>query len=281
MPENEKIPSDEKLLIIPLGDESKKITQVISNDTARQIIGLLADAPLSASDIAERLQTPLTTITYNLENLESVGLIKVERIKYSEKGRKIKIYGPVKKLIVIAPEKTDRNSIADLIRKYLGVILSAVLASSVIEFFMQGGSRKYIASESFANKMVSQPLAQEVSTPASNVTPVADVINKSAEAFRGMALNVTPVPAPDEAMPAALVSTPAATVPPPQIAGFTNATAAPLTTPSFSEVEAAGKAPGFFANVPDTIFAHPGLIFLLGCLFIIAVVMILEYRRNK
>jgi predicted transcriptional regulator len=279
MAENEKTPSEEKLLIIPLGDESKKITQVISNDTARQIIGLLADAPLSASDIAERLQNPLTTITYNLENLESVGLIKVEKIKYSEKGRKIKIYGPVKKLIVIAPEKTDRNTIADLIRKYMGVILSAFLASSVIEFFTQGGSRKYIASESFANKMTSAPLTSEVSSPASNVTPVADIMNKSAEAFRGMALNTTPVPTQAEAMPAALVSTPAAT--PPQIAGFVNATAPPLATPSISGVEAAGKAPGFFANIQDTILAHPGLIFLLGCLFIIAVVIILDHRRNK
>jgi DNA-binding transcriptional ArsR family regulator len=89
MPENQKDPGDEKLLILPLGEESKKIMQVISNDTARQIIELLADAPLSASDIAERLQAPLTTITYNLENLESVGLVKVERIKYSEKGREV------------------------------------------------------------------------------------------------------------------------------------------------------------------------------------------------
>src|SRR3990170_999353 len=88
MPENESDKGDEKLLILPLGEESKKITQVISNDTARQIIELLADAPLSASDIAERLQTPLTTIVYNLENLQNVGLIKVEKIKYSEKGGK-------------------------------------------------------------------------------------------------------------------------------------------------------------------------------------------------
>ncbi|MDL5502563.1 MAG: winged helix-turn-helix domain-containing protein, partial [Candidatus Methanoperedens sp.] len=76
MPENEKNPGEEKLLILPLGDESKKITQVISNDTARQIIELLADAPLSASDIAQSLHVPLTTVAYNLENLESVGLIK-------------------------------------------------------------------------------------------------------------------------------------------------------------------------------------------------------------
>ncbi len=90
MPENEKNLGDEKLLILPLGEESKKITQVITNDTARQVIELLADAPLSASDIAERLKVPLTTVAYNLENLEDVGLVRVERIKYSEKGREVR-----------------------------------------------------------------------------------------------------------------------------------------------------------------------------------------------
>src|SRR3989337_4339816 len=109
MPENESDKSDEKLLILPLGEESKKITQVISNDTARHIIELLADIPLSASDIAGRLHAPLTTVAYNLENLESVGLIKVDKIKYSEKGREVRIYAPVRKLIILVPEKTDRN----------------------------------------------------------------------------------------------------------------------------------------------------------------------------
>jgi len=124
MPENEAPQGDEKLLILPLGEESKKITQVISNDTARKIIELLADAPLSASDIAERLSTPLTTIVYNLENLESVGLIRVDKIKYSEKGREVKIYAPVRKLIVVVPEKTDRKSITDILKKYVGVVLA-------------------------------------------------------------------------------------------------------------------------------------------------------------
>ncbi len=94
---------------------------------ARRIIEILADAPLSASDIAERLSTPLTTIVYNLENLESVGLIRVDKIKYSEKDREVRIYAPVRKLIVIMPEKTDRKSIADILRKYVGVVLAAVM----------------------------------------------------------------------------------------------------------------------------------------------------------
>ena len=141
MPENEKYTGDEKLIILPLGEESRKMTQVISNDTARQILELLADTPLSASDIAQSLQIPLTTIAYNLENLESVGLIKIDKIKYSEKGREVKIYAPVRKLIVLLPEKTDRKSVGDMLRKYLGVILAAVFASGLIEFFMRSTGR--------------------------------------------------------------------------------------------------------------------------------------------
>src|SRR3972149_11581525 len=144
MTENDTNTGDEKLLILPLGEESKKITQVISNDTARLIIELLADAPLSASDIAGRLQVPLTTIVYNLENLENVGLVKVERIKYSEKGREVKIYAPVRKLIVVVPERTDKKSVADMLRKYMGVLLAAVFASSIVEFFMRSAGKNRV-----------------------------------------------------------------------------------------------------------------------------------------
>lgn len=158
MQENDKDPGDEKLLILPLGEESKKITQVISNDTARQIIELLADAPLSASDIAEHLQAPLTTITYNLENLESVGLVKVERIKYSEKGREVKIYAPVRKLIVVVPEKTDKKSVTDVIRKYLGVILASVLVSSTIEFLARSAKVAQLTGDSFESLPVPAPI---------------------------------------------------------------------------------------------------------------------------
>ncbi len=34
---------DEKVLILPLGEESKKITQTLSNDSARQVLELLTD----------------------------------------------------------------------------------------------------------------------------------------------------------------------------------------------------------------------------------------------
>ncbi|PWB50668.1 MAG: ArsR family transcriptional regulator [Candidatus Methanoperedenaceae archaeon] len=217
MQDNES--GEEKLLILPLGEESKKITQVISNDTARKIIELLADAPLSATDIADRLQAPLTTIAYNLENLESVGLVKVERIKYSEKGREVKIYAPVRKLIVVVPEKTDRKSVTDLIRKYLGVILAAVLASSFIEFFMTRRSEKIIQ----------------------DVSPM-------------------PAGALNETMKSVSSTSPVATPIVPQLPD------APVT---------------IYTNLANTITAHPGLLFLMGCLFMVALLIVMDYHRKR
>lgn len=251
MPENEKDPGDEKLLILPLGEESKKITQVISNDTARQIIALLADTPLSASDIAERLQAPLTTITYNLENLESVGLVKVERVKYSEKGRKVKIYAPVRKVIVVVPEKTDRESVLDILRKYMGVVLAAVLASSVIEFFTKG----------FALRSFSMDLSTAENT--STIMPSHAPVKQDAE--KAIAEEMIKDATVQDAVSSGNF-TPAPTPVPTEIAHTT----------ALAQSES-----GILANIIDTILAHPGLVFLLGCLFVISALVIIDLTRKK
>jgi len=229
-------PGEEKLLILPLGEESKKITQVISNDTARKIIELLADAPLSATDIADRLQAPLTTIAYNLENLEGVGLVKVDKIKYSEKGREVKIYAPVRKLIVVVPEKTDRKSVTDIIRKYLGVILAAVLASSFIEYFMR--SRKEEIIQTYDYSLTETPFPTPA-IPAGSTMP-AGALNETMKSVISPSSVATPI------------------VPPlPE---------APVT---------------IFTNLADIITAHPGLLFLMGCLFMVALLMVMDYRRKR
>lgn len=293
MPENEKDPGDEKLLILPLGEESKKITQVISNDTARQIIELLADTPLSASDIAVHLQAPLTTITYNLENLESVGLVKVDRIKYSEKGRKVKIYAPVRKLIVVVPEKTDRKSVADVLKKYMGVILAAVLASSLVEFFMRSAGRSTKMIQITSDSVDSMPVPAPAVPPMPSITstPVR-MINETIKGGDFGGIVPTPVatpmvpPAPTaevQSIPAA-TSTPIIPAPTSVYAWKANATASsdqavPVSLPESGVLSK--EAPDIFTRLADTITAHPGLLFLLGCLFVIALLVVLDYHRRR
>lgn len=288
MPENEKDPGDEKLLILPLGEESKKITQVISNDTARQIIELLADAPLSASDIAERLQAPLTTITYNLENLESVGLIKVEKIKYSEKGREVKIYAPVRKLIVVVPEKTDRKSVADMLRKYMGVILAALLASSVVEFFMRRAKTMQTYDYSLTEAPVPSPVVPPMPTIISTPVRIVNETIKGGEIGDAVPTPIaTPMVSPvatldAQSIPAA-TSTPIVPAPTSAYAWNANATATPVPVqpPALDNGAASQAAPDIFTNLANTITAHPGLLFLMGCLFVIAIFVIVDYRKRK
>ncbi len=258
MQEGKKGQSDEKLLILPLGEESKKITQVISNDTARQIVELLADAPLSASDIAERLQSPLTTVTYNLENLESVGLVRIERIKYSEKGREVKIYAPVRKLIVVVPEKTDVKSAIDILRKYLGVILAATLVSGIMEFF---------------TRIAGKNKAEMIRVQNSGLPP--PLINETSEGIYG-GLSVTPTPADMvSSIPPAMKSVPATPMPT-SVYDAANVSTN-LTGPALDK----GAAPDILSRIIDTIAAHPALTFLLGCLFVIAVLVVLDLRRKN
>lgn len=250
MAEN-KESSDEKLLILPLGNESKKISQVISNDTARQIIELLADSALSASDISERLHAPLTTIIYNLENLENVGLVKVERIKYSEKGREVKIYAPVRKLIIIVPEKTERKSVADILNKYLGVILASVLASGLIEFFMKPKGSTMIEAVSLKQEAAqsSVPLSNATADTAMNGTAILS------EGQKTLAANAAATPP---------ISTASQVV-----------TVTPVSMPKM------GVEPDIISRVTDLVFTHPGLLFLLGCLFVILLVITIEYFRKR
>ncbi|MEA1957849.1 MAG: winged helix-turn-helix domain-containing protein [Euryarchaeota archaeon] len=211
---------DEKLLILPLNDKnSKKISQIISNDTARNILDALASNPLSASEIAEKLRIPLSTVQYNLDKLNNAGLVKVERTKYSEKMKHVKIYAPQRKFVVIVPEKTNRKDIIASLKRYLTVIFFAVFGSGIIEFF----------------------------TAMRMKGPIGEVTRSVIPEEGGRPLG--PVPAP---------------TPMPEIV--------PSPMPASKGI---GLDFGF------DIFAHPGLWFLFGSVFVISLIFLIDYIGKK
>lgn len=127
-------PAEEKFVVVPLGSDSKKIGQVIGSESCRRILDALTTEPASASQLAEKMGAPLTTVQYDIEKLLEAGLIKVERVARTEKMRQMKIYGPVRKLIVVVPEKLTSGSPADILRKYLGVFLGILFVGSLVEW---------------------------------------------------------------------------------------------------------------------------------------------------
>jgi ArsR family transcriptional regulator len=118
MPEqnpNTKVASFEKqrnLLVLPLSGDSRKLVRALSNETSLKILEILGKKSMSAGDLSESLDMRLNTLKYNLDSLEESGLISVQQIKWSRKGRKIKVYAAVEQLIVLVPgKKADPSSV--------------------------------------------------------------------------------------------------------------------------------------------------------------------------
>ena len=179
---------DEKLLILPLNDKnSKKISQIISNDTARNILEAIASEPLSASLIAEKLRIPLSTVQYNLEKLNDAGLVKVERTKYSEKMKHVKIYAPQRKFVVIVPEKTDRKNVIATLKRYLTVVFFAVAGSGIIEFLTMKMKGPSPAFEEVTRSVIPEEGGRPLG-PVPAPTPMPEIVPSPVPAPKGIGL---------------------------------------------------------------------------------------------
>ena len=116
MPEN----PEEKLLILQLSEDSRKIARLLSNKTSIRILKLLDRRSMSAADIADELEVRLNTLKYNLDSLLEAGLIRVRQVKWSRKGREIKVYEAVEKVIILLPGKKspDISLILTMLRQH-------------------------------------------------------------------------------------------------------------------------------------------------------------------
>ena len=119
---------EDKFVLVLLSDKkSKKIAEIISNETARKILDYLGEKnKISPIELSKKLNVPISTITYNLKLLSEHGLIVKEDEVWSDKGRKVSLYSIAKKMILIVPKGFDwKNSL----KKILPVFLLGTLAT--------------------------------------------------------------------------------------------------------------------------------------------------------
>ncbi|AKB19573.1 hypothetical protein MSWHS_2710 [Methanosarcina sp. WWM596] len=95
--------------VLSLPDEVSLLARTLSRTLPMQILKQLQKKQMSASELASELGIRLNTLTYNLEVLEKVGLIKVRQVKWSCKGREVKIYAPEEQPILLVP-RANRDS---------------------------------------------------------------------------------------------------------------------------------------------------------------------------
>jgi DNA-binding transcriptional ArsR family regulator len=124
------------VLVIPLAsEERKKIAQALSNETTVTILQELSQQAYSATELADLLNLPLTTVKYSIDALIGAELIKVVSISLSQKRREIKHYTSIKRAIILAPEKTDSDAMK-LIRRILPYFV-VVLISIPLAFILR------------------------------------------------------------------------------------------------------------------------------------------------
>jgi len=125
--------SEEPFLLLSLkGDKAKKLSEAISNDTARKILDYLSKVKdATESSISKELNTPISTIHYNIHNLMSAKLVDVEEFHYSEKGKEVNHYKLANKLIIIAPKEAPAG-FREKLKKILPLSIFAIGATFVI-----------------------------------------------------------------------------------------------------------------------------------------------------
>ena len=102
--------TNEKFLMVSLEeDKTRDLAQIISNTTARKILDFLSEKNYCESDIAKKMSLPISTVHYNIQALLKNNLIEERDFVWSEKGKKVSIYGLANKLIIIAPKGQKEN----------------------------------------------------------------------------------------------------------------------------------------------------------------------------
>jgi predicted transcriptional regulator len=123
------------MILLSMEDSKiKKVANVISNDSCRKILDYLSNKDATESELAEKLQLPMSTVHYNLQLLMEAGLVDVEEFHYSPKGREVDHYKLANKYIIIAPKKTQTIGLKQKLKSILPVLLFIAGGTAAVHF---------------------------------------------------------------------------------------------------------------------------------------------------
>ena len=143
-------------LLLSLEDKkTRKIANIVSNDSCKKILDYLSENEATESELAAKLKIPISTIHYNLQQLMETRLIKTEEYHYSEKGREVYHYKLANKYIIITPKKNFG------IRERLKGILPVALISAGMAGILQLTSNYFSKTMPVQGLMASKSMAEE------------------------------------------------------------------------------------------------------------------------
>ncbi len=169
---------DAFLLVSLEEDKAKKLASVIGNESCRKIIDYLASKDdATETELAERLNIPISTVHYNIQLLQNSGLVISEEFHYSTKGREVMHYKLANRYIVIAPKTTE--SIPSKLKRILPVFAIVAAAGVSIQLF---NTLKGAASVSHGGTFGIMQNAAEKATASAASTKTAEAAGQAFQA---------------------------------------------------------------------------------------------------
>ncbi len=243
----------EKFLLVSLSEnKAKELAQAVANETCRKILDYLADNDATESELAEKLSVPISTVHYNLQQLQKGGLVIVEEYHYSKKGKEINHYKLANKYIIIAPKST--YGIKEKLKGVLPVILITAAGAAIIQFFSKAFRYGKVSEMTTITKSFEAvPAARDAAVESAKAVMAEEVVEGTSASAGAMA-EVS-----DVAVEKTLEEAPAAAQK--LVENVTTATQTTITEPS--------------------IFANVALWFLIGAIVSIMVYLVVDWVRNR
>ncbi len=159
--------ADESFLLVSLKeDKSRKLAQVISNETCRKILDYLSQTKDSTeTEISKALELPISTVHYNLQQLVAVDLVKAKEFHYSEKGKEVNHYSLSNKFIIIAQKPADK--LMNKLRRILPVAVIVSATAIGLHFLTRTTAKATLAASQAGAKDVVPVLARAPGVVAS------------------------------------------------------------------------------------------------------------------
>ncbi|AJW71391.1 ArsR/SmtB family transcription factor [Nitrosopumilus adriaticus] len=159
-----KIPDDdftEKIKILATDDKKiKMFGELFTNDSSREILQLLFNEELTATQISQKTEISLQLVKYHLNKLQDLGVVKISKIEKNSKSQDMKIYTATKFSIVIVPpsfsEKTKESKL--LVRSFRHIYKVAGLGIAT-------GFSAIISLSQLEDKVPSSMISSRIASP--------------------------------------------------------------------------------------------------------------------
>lgn len=126
------VPEDRAPRVVDLeGEDAEKVFGALSSETAREIFTGLHEEPMTASDVADAVDSSIQNVRYHLENLGDAGLVEVVDTWYSSRGNEMKVYAPKDGPLIVSSDESRASRIRTALSRLVGGV-GALAASSLL-----------------------------------------------------------------------------------------------------------------------------------------------------